>query len=192
MNNNMENKLDLKKELLLVKEDIIQMTNDSEKASELINKLLKIKEDLDYNPIELNVGKKIDSLESNSFSIIKTDQGVLYKERGGYSVFTTPSFHLYNVLVDFVENQNAEIDDELKEDYETMLEIIGYCLQMPKYIPHDFQLSIDVAIGVVRSLEKLQKKYIDNAELQDETPIENMDFVETLKALRTIKETLKE
>jgi hypothetical protein len=94
--------------------------------------------------------------------------------------------------VDFVENQNAEIDKELKEDYETMLEIIGYCLQMPKYIPHDFQLSINVATCVVQSLEKLQKKYIDNAELQDETPIENMNFVETLKALRTIQETLKD
>ena len=42
----MENKLEFKKELLSVKEDIIQMTNDSEKASELINKLLKIKEDV--------------------------------------------------------------------------------------------------------------------------------------------------
>lgn len=188
----MEKKIDLKKELLLVKEEIIQMTNDSEKASKLINRLLGIKGALDTNPIELNVGKKIDSLEGNSFSIIKTDQGALYKEIGGYAVFTTPSFHLYNVLVDFVENQNAEIDKELKEDYETMLEIIGYCLQMPKYIPHDFQLSVDVATGVVQSLEKLQKKYIDNAELQDETPIENADFVETLKALRTIKETLKD
>lgn len=188
----MENKLELKKELLSVKEDIIQMTNDSEKASELINKLLKIKEDLDHNPIELNVGKKIDSLEGNSFSIIKTDQGALYKEIGGYAVFTPPGFHLYKVLADFVENQNAEIAKEVKEEYETMFEIIGYCLQMPKYIPHDFQLSIDVATGVIQSLEKLQKKYIDNAELQDETPIENMDFVETLKALRTIKDTLKD
>ena len=153
----MENKLELKKELLSVKEDIIQMTNDSEKASELINKLLKIKEDLDHNPIELNVGKKIDSLEGNSFSIIKTDQGALYKERGGYAVFTPPSFHLYNVLADFVENQNAEIAKEVKEEYETMFEIFGYCLQMPKYIPHDFQLALMLPLVLFSRLKDCKR-----------------------------------
>lgn len=184
-------KLELKKELISLKEDIIQMTNDSEKANELLNKLLKVNTDINTTPIELNVGERIDSLDSETFSIVKTSQGVLYNERGYYSVFVSPSHELYNLLVSIIASKDKILEGN-EEDLNTYFSIIAYCLQLPKYIPYDFEMSVEAAKLMIYALEKMQKQYIDDAELQEETPIENTDFTEMIKALGEISKSIKE
>ena len=192
---NMSNKDELSKSLKEVKAQIKANSKDAHFAETLVDKLLAIKSEMSVEPIELNVGKRIDGWKGETFEIVKTDRGCLYHEYGGYSIFVTfdNNTALYRTLCDYVDNRMVyeTLDDEEKERYELTLQAVAYCLSVPKFCFTDAEFTFDLASMVVKFLREQYEKYIDEP-LQDETVKEDKEFEQAVKAVENIKDIAKE
>ena len=192
---NMSNKDELSKSLKEVKAQIKTNSKDAHFAEALVDKLLAIKSEMSVEPIELNVGKRIDGWKGETFEIVKTDRGCLYHEYGGYSIFVTfdNNTALYRTLCDYVDNRRTyeTLDEEEKERYELTLQAVAYCLSVPKFCFTDAEFTFDLASMVVKFLREQYEKYIDEP-LQEETVKEDKEFEQAVKAVENIKEIVKE
>lgn len=192
---NMSNKDELSKSLKEVKAQIKANSKDAHFAETLVDKLLAIKSEMSVEPIELNVGKRIDGWKGETFEIVKTDRGCLYHEYGGYSIFVTfdNNTALYRTLCDYVDNRRVyeTLDEEEKERYELTLQAVAYCLSVPKFCFTDAEFTFDLASMVVKFLREQYEKYIDEP-LQEETVKEDKEFEQAVKAVENIKEIVKE
>ena len=192
---NMSNKDELSKSLKEVKAQIKANSKDAHFAETLVDKLLAIKSEMSVEPIELNVGKRIDGWKGETFEIVKTDRGCLYHEYGGYSIFVTfdNNTALYRTLCDYVDNRRTyeTLDEEEKARYELTLQAVAYCLSVPKFCFTDAEFTFDLASMVVKFLREQYEKYIDEP-LQDETVKEDKEFEQAVKAVENIKEIVKE
>lgn len=192
---NMSNKDELSKSLKEVKAQIKANSKDAHFAETLVDKLLAIKSEISVEPIELNVGKRIDGWKGETFEIVKTDRGCLYHEYGGYSIFVTfdNNTALYRTLCDYVDNRRVyeTLDEEEKERYELTLQAVAYCLSVPKFCFTDAEFTFDLASMVVKFLREQYEKYIDEP-LQEETVKEDKEFEQAVKAVENIKEIVKE
>lgn len=164
-------------------------SKDAHFADKLIGDLLSVKGQMGVEPIALDCGKEVDEWRGETFRITLTDRGVLYHEYGGYSVFVTPNnIALYDVLADLVENKEeyAELEDEKKENFESLLAIIAYNVSLPRIAFMDKDFPQEIAL---KTIEFLRKMYDDlmNKELQDETPKEDAEFKEATLALEDLK-----
>ena len=191
----MSNKDELSKSLKEVKAQIKANSKDAHFAETLVDKLLAIKSEMSVEPIELNVGKRIDGWKGETFEIVKTDRGCLYHEYGGYSIFVTfdNNTALYRTLCDYVDNRRVyeTLDEEEKERYELTLQAVAYCLSVPKFCFTDAEFTFDLASMVVKFLREQYEKYIDEP-LQEETVKEDKEFEQAVKAVENIKEIVKE
>ena len=191
----MSNKDELSKSLKEVKAQIKANSKDAHFAETLVDKLLAIKSEMSVEPIELNVGKRIDGWKGETFEIVKTDRGCLYHEYGGYSIFVTfdNNTALYRTLCDYVDNRIVyeTLDDEEKERYELTLQAVAYCLSVPKFCFTDAEFTFDLASMVVKFLREQYEKYIDEP-LQEETVKEDKEFEQAVKAVENIKDIVKE
>lgn len=191
----MSNKNELSKSLKEVKAQIKANSKDAHFAETLVDKLLAIKSEMSIEPIELNVGKRIDGWKGETFEIVKTDRGCLYHEYGGYSIFVTfdNNTALYRTLCDYVDNRRVyeTLDEEEKERYELTLQAVAYCLSVPKFCFTDAEFTFDLASMVVKFLREQYEKYIDEP-LQEETVKEDKEFEQAVKAVENIKEIVKE
>lgn len=186
-------KAELKKKLDEVKAQIKANSKDAHFADNLISDLLSLKGQLDVEPLELNVGRKIDDFKGETFEIVKTDRGVMYHEYGGYTVFTTDgNVALYNTLTDYVDNKDVykELDGEEKDVYEINQGAIAYCLTIPKFAFVDVSFTYDI---VEKTIEFLRKQYEEamNAELQEETVEQDEEFKQATLAFEDLKEEIK-
>lgn len=192
---NMSNKDELSKSLKEVKAQIKANSKDARFAESLVEKLLAIKSEMSVEPIELNVGKRIDGWKGETFEIVKTDRGCLYHEYGGYSIFVTfdNNTALYRTLCDYVDNRRVyeTLDEEEKERYELTLQAVAYCLSVPKFCFTDAEFTFDLASMVVKFLREQYEKYIDEP-LQEETIEKDKEFEQAVKAVENIKEIVKE
>lgn len=192
---NMSNKDELSKSLKEVKAQIKANSKDAHFAESLVDKLLAIKSEMSIEPIELNVGKRIDGWKGETFEIVKTDRGCLYHEYGGYSIFVTfdNNTALYRTLCDYVDNRRVyeTLEEEEKERYELTLQAVAYCLSVPKFCFTDAEFTFDLASMVVKFLREQYEKYIDEP-LQEETIKEDKEFEQAVKAVENIKEIVKE
>lgn len=192
---NMSNKGELSKSLKEVKAQIKANSKDAHFAESLVDKLLAIKSEMSVEPIELNVGKRIDGWKGETFEIVKTDRGCLYHEYGGYSIFVTfdNNTALYRTLCDYVDNRRVyeTLEEEEKERYELTLQAVAYCLSVPKFCFTDAEFTFDLASMVVKFLREQYEKYIDEP-LQEETVKEDKEFEQAVKAVENIKEIVKE
>ena len=192
---NMSNKDELSKSLKEVKAQIKANSKDAHFAETLVDKLLAIKSEISVEPIELNVGKRIDGWKGETFEIVKNDRGCLYHEYGGYSIFVTfdNNTALYRTLCDYVDNRRVyeTLDEEEKERYELTLQAVAYCLSVPKFCFTDAEFTFDLASMVVKFLREQYEKYIDEP-LQEETVKEDKEFEQAVKAVENIKEIVKE
>ena len=192
---NMSNKDELSKSLKEVKAQIKANSKDAHFAETLVDKLLAIKSEMSVEPIELNVGKRIDGWKGETFEIVKTDRGCLYHEYGGYSIFVTfdNNTALYRTLCDYVDNRRTyeTLDEEEKERYELTLQAVAYCLSVPKFCFTDAEFTFDLASMVVKFLREQYEKYIDEP-LQEETVKEDKEFEQAVKAVENIKDIVKE
>lgn len=189
----MANKEELKKKLDEVKAQIKANSKDAHFADNLISDLLSLKGQLDVEPLELNVGRKIDDFKGETFEIVKTDRGVMYHEYGGYTVFTTENNNaLYTTLADYVDNKDVykELDGEEKDVYEINQSAIAYCLAIPKFAFVDVSFTYDIA---EKTIEFLRKQYEEamNAELQEETVEQDEEFKQATLAFEDLKEEIK-
>lgn len=192
---NMSNKDELSKSLKEVKAQIKANSKDAHFAESLVDKLLAIKSEMSVEPIELNVGKRIDGWKGETFEIVKTDRGCLYHEYGGYSIFVTfdNNTALYRTLCDYVDNRRVyeTLEEEEKERYELTLQAVAYCLSVPKFCFTDAEFTFDLASMVVKFLREQYEKYIDEP-LQEETIKEDKEFEQAVKAVENIKDIVKE
>ena len=186
---------DINKTVKELKAKIKANSKDAHFADTLIEELLTAKARMGAEPIELNVGKRIDSWEGETFEIVKTDRGCLYHEYGGYNIFVTfdNNTALYRTLCDYVDNRRFydTLDDEEKERYELTLQAVAYCLSVPKFCFTDAEFTFDLASMVVKFLREQYEKYIDEP-LQEETIVEDKEFEQAVKAVENIKDIAKE
>lgn len=186
---------ELHERLKEIKGQIKANSKDAHFADTLIKKLLTTKSQIGVEPIELNVGKRIDGWKGDTFEIVKTDRGCLYHEYGGYNIFVTFNNNtaLYRTLCDYVDNQNtyATLDKEEKERYELVLSAVAYCLSVPKFCFTDAEFTFDLASMVVKFLRKQYDKFIDQP-LQEETVEDDKMFEDATKAIEEIKDALQE
>lgn len=186
---------DINKTIKELKAKIKANSKDAHFADTLIEELLTTKARMGVEPIELNVGKRIDSWKGETFEIVKTDRGCLYHEYGGYNIFVTfdNNTALYSTLCDYVDNRRFydTLDDEEKERYELTLQAVAYCLSVPKFCFTDAEFTFDLASMVVKFLREQYEKYIDEP-LQEETIMEDKEFEQAVKAVENIKDIAKE
>lgn len=146
-------------------------------------------------PVPFEFGKMTgDSFSGETFEIIKTTRGIVYKTFGGYSIFVTPNnVALYQTLDDLIVNKDefSNLVGKDKSDFELSLSAIAYVLNVPLITFTDAAFTFEMAQKVI---EFLNNKYEEalNAPLQEETFEENQMFEDAVKGLETIKETLKE
>lgn len=187
-------KKELYANLKKIKKQIATNSKDAHYAENLIEQLLQVQKDIVVEPIELNVGERIDSFKGDYFEIVKTTRGCLYHEYGGYSIFATPNIlSLYTMLTDYVENKDTyfELKDEEKEIFETQLMAVAHCLSVPKYCFSDVEFTLDLAKMVIKFLKSVYDKEMDNP-LQEETIAEDENFKEVTLAGEDLKSLLKE
>lgn len=189
----MANKEELKKKLDEVKAQIKANSKDTHFADTLISELLSLKGQIDVEPLELNVGKKIDDFKGETFEIVKTDRGIMYHEYGGYTIYTTENNNaLYTTLADYVDNKDTyfELEGEQKEIFELNMSAIAYCLAVPKFAFADVTFTYEMAEKVIKYLNKSYEEAM-NADLQEETIEQDTEFKNATLALDEIKEQIK-
>ena len=189
----MIDKVELKKKIDEIKAQIKANSKDAHFADTLTNELLSLKGQLDVEPLELNVGKRIDDFSGNAFEIVKTDRGIMYHEFGGYTIFTTPANEaLYVMLADYVDNKDEykKLDGEEKEIFDLNLSVIAHCLTVPKYAFVDVDFTYDISEKIINFLKSSFEKAM-NADLQEETIAEDEQFKQATLALEDIKEQIK-
>lgn len=188
-----EKKLKLHEKIRSLKKQIETNSKDAHFAKVLVDELLSTKAQLCIEPIELNVGKKVDEFKGETFTIVKTDRGCLYHEYGGYNIFVTPNqTALYTTLVDYVDNKDTyfELKGEEKEIFELNMSAIAYCLSVPKFCFSDVEFTYDIATKVIQFLTKSYEKAMEEP-LQEETIEEDEQFKEATLGLENIKEEIK-
>lgn len=188
-----EKKIKLNEKIRSLKKQIETNSKDAHFAKVLVDELLTTKAQLCIEPIELNVGKKIDEFKGETFTIVKTNRGCLYHEYGGYSIFATPAQNaLYTTLVDYIDNKEiySTLKGEEKEIFDLNMSAIAYCLCVPKFCFSDMELTYDIASKVVKFLTESYEKAMEEP-LQDETIDEDEQFKEAVLGLENIKEEIK-
>ena len=189
----MVDKVELKKKIDEIKAQIKANSKDAHFADTLTNEVLSLKGQLDVEPLELNVGKRIDDFSGNAFEIVKTDRGIMYHEFGGYTIFTTPTNEaLYGMLADYVDNKDEykKLDGEEKEIFDLNLSAIAYCLTVPKFAFSNVDFTYDIAEKVIQFLNNSFEEAM-NADLQEETIEQDEQFKEATLALEDIKTEIK-
>lgn len=186
-------KKELQKKLNDIKAQIKANSKDVHFAETLIEELIATKSKIGVEPIELNVGKKIDSFSGETFELVKTNRGILYNEFGHYAIFVEPTQRaLYETLLDFIEHKDEfyELKGEEKEQFDLHLSAIGYCLSLPKFVFSDPAFTYNTASNVVQFLRAQYDKLM-NEPLQEETIEQDMEFEEATLAIENIKEEIK-
>lgn len=189
----MKNKIELNKKIKDLKSKLVSVSKDAHFAETLVDELLSTKAQLCVEPIELNVGKKVDDFKGETFEVVKTDRGCLYHEYGGYSIFVTPAQNaLYTTLVDYVDNKEvySNLDGEEKEIFELNMSAIAYCLSVPKFCFADIDFTYEIASKVIQYLTDSYKKAMEEP-LQEETIEEDEQFKEATLGLENIKKEIE-
>lgn len=185
-------KKDLLKKIDDVKAKIKANSKDQHFADTLIEQLLLFKGQYDVKPIEFNLGERIRETKGDTFEIVETTQGVVFRTYSGYTLFADPKqVALYNTLMDIVEGGDAykDLQGEEKEQIELAISAIAYCLLLPTYAFYDASFIYDTASSVVSFLQKQFEKY-SSVELQDETPVENAEYEKMETELEEVKNTI--
>ena len=187
-------KKDLKKDLADIKAKIKANSTDAHFADTLIAELLSVKGQLDHEPtlVHIPLSDVDDKLEGETFAIYSLNSGdVAYHLKGGYTLIASNRFFSLNdALRGYVANQHiigTELNAEDKELYENDLWASTYLLNLPTIAFSDLEFKYKIVNRIIEYLEELQKKFLVDAELQDETPEQNKEFEDATMALETLK-----
>lgn len=183
-------KKELQKKLNDIKSQIKANSKDAHFADTLINELLTTKAKIGVEPIELNVGKRIDAFSGETFEIVKTDRGAMYHEFGGYTVFVENrnNVSLYQTLCEYIDNKDkfAEMEGEEKEQFELQTQAVAYCLGVPKYCFSDATFFYELATYIVEFIRQQYEMLLDEP-LQEETIEEDREFEDAAIAFEEMK-----
>lgn len=184
----------LEKKLKECKEQLKANSKDAHFAGNLIDRMLSYKGQLSVEPLELDCGKKVDEWSGETFRLTKTDKGILYHQFGGYSIFVTPNNKaLYETLCDYVDNQEeyANLEGELKEQYELHLSAITYVLSVPLFAFTSSELTYGLATMIIDHLRKTFDELMEKP-LQPESVEEDREFKEATLGLEELKKAINE
>lgn len=190
-------KKELKKELQDIKAKIRANSTDAHFADTLVAELLSIKGQLDHEPtlVHLPLGDIDDKLEGDTFYLYTLKTGeVVYRLKGGLTLIINDRFAAaHSTLRSFVENQHHtnELSEEEQELYSRDLWASLMLLNIPTVAFLDLEFKYDMVNKYCDWLEKLQNKYLDNVELQDETPEANKAYEDAEKAFDLLKTEIK-
>lgn len=187
------NKSELREKMNEVIAKIKVNSKDAHYADKLVDMLLSLKGQLDIEPtlIHLPSEEVVDKLESDTFRLALCKSGeVVYHLKGGMDIVVQPRAEsLYNHLVETINMQDAikELDEEQQQIIENDIIASTYVLNIPFMAFGDLEFKYKLANVVIDYLVELQEKMLENAELQEETPMENTLFEEATMALEEMK-----
>ena len=183
-------KNELKNELNDIKAKIKANSKDTHFADTLIAELLSIKGQLLHEPTLAHLPLKdiVKSFDDDTFNIYLMNTGeVVYRLKGGLTIIAATTLHSLNsALQDIVINQDeveATLSNEDKEIYANDLLATTMILNLPVLAFSDLDFKYKIYGKIIDYMVELQEKLIDNASLQDETPIQNDLFKEATLAI---------
>lgn len=183
----------VREELKKIKEQIKLNSKDAHFAENLISELELNTKKLFHENTLLDVGKEEETLKGDTFELTRTSKGIIYHTYGGYNIFVTPNNNaLYEMLNDYIVNQEIynKLEGEEKQQFETTLSAVTYCLNVPLIVFTNADLTFKIATDVVSYLRELQSKMLDS-ELQEETVAEDEQFKNAVTAIDNIKDEIK-
>lgn len=167
-------------------------SKDKHYADALVKELLSVKGQLDIEPtlIHLPVDDVVKKMESETFRIALLKSGeAVYHLKGGMDIVVQPKANsLYTFLSNMIELQE-ELDNFTEEERKLLLDDITastYVLNIPFIAFGDLDFKYKLAEVVVNYLVSLQDEYLNDVELQDETPDKNSIFEEAVMAFEEI------
>ena len=167
-------------------------SKDKHYADTLVKELLSVKGQLDIEPtlIHLPVDDVVKKMESETFRIALLKSGeAVYHLKGGMDIVVQPKANsLYTFLSNVIELQD-ELDNLTEEERNLLLDDITastHVLNIPFIAFGDLDFKYKLAEVVVNYLVSLQDEYLNDVELQDETPDKNSIFEEAVMAFEEI------
>ena len=137
----------------------------------------------------LSLGKELGRFEGETFYIAEHEFGALYHVYNSMEIaVSSTQTALFETLVDFVRHKDvyAKLEGEEKEHFDLNLSAIVYILSCPLYAFASAEFTYDVAAVIVKQLRLIYEKAME-ADLQEETPDEDKQFENAVKALDELK-----
>ena len=186
----------IERKLKECKEQLKANSKDAHFASNLIDKMLSYKGQLGVEPIELDCGTPLEGQEfkGETFEIVKTSKGVVYKMYGGYVIFVTPNNKaLYETLCDYIDHKEEyeKLEGELKEQFDLNLSAIAYVLNAPLFAFTSPELTYGLATMIIDHLRKTFDELMDKP-LQAEDVNADIEFKEATLGLEDLKKAINE
>ena len=141
----------------------------------------------------LSLGKELGRFEGETFYIAEHEFGALYHVYNSMEIkVSSTQTALFETLVDFVRHKDvyAKLEGEEKEHFDLNLSAIVYILSCPLYAFASAEFTYDVAAVIVKQLRLIYEKAME-AELQEETPDEDKQFENAVKALDELKKEVE-
>lgn len=184
----------LEKKLKECKEQLKANSKDAHFASNLIDRMLSYKGQLGVEPIEFDCGTPLEGQEfkGETFEIVKTSKGVVYKMYGGYVIFVEPQNKaLYETLCDYIDHKEEyeQLEGEMKEQFALELSAMAYCLNVPLFCFNDAEFTFKIATMVIDFLKSTFDELIGKP-LQEENIEEDNEFKDATLALEELKEQI--
>ena len=167
----MDNKNDLKKELKVLKKQILNGAKDAHWMENALREYESIVGQLKHQPLALDCGEEIDEWKGETFRITKTTKGVMYHTYGGYTIFCTPNINsLYDVLVDIIDNKEKydSLVGKEREEHELAMSALAYCISLPSFVCQDANFLYETAGNIIEWLRNVSEGLL-NKELQEES-----------------------
>lgn len=188
-------KKELKKKLDALKENLISNSKDAVFAKKLIADMLSIKGQIDIEQTEVFVSAKdvIGRRNFGSFEIVKCKTCMIYHTFGGLT--TMVSVRLVNLhehlsyLYECMENKDS-LDETQVKCFTAILNATSMVMMAPLFAATSDKWLTSIANSVIDILKDLETAS-ENAELQEETPKENLEFVHGLEIVNDIVEGVK-
>lgn len=164
-------------------------------AEKLLFELLFEQKQLDHEPLPIDdLGAEVGRYKGDTFYIAKHEKGVLYHIYNSiYITVPISQTALYQTLVSIVDEQeeNAKLEGEEKQFYESYMSALGLVLAAPTYVFTDTELCFDIATRLVTFLRESYEKAMATP-LQPETVEKDEAFKEAYLATEELKNVLKD
>lgn len=141
----------------------------------------------------MTLGKELGRFEGETFYIAEHEFGALYHVYNSMEIkVSSTQTALFETLVDFVRHKDvyAKLEGEEKEHFDLNLSAIVYILSCPLYAFASAEFTYDVAAVIVKQLRLIYEKAME-ADLQEETPDEDKQFENAVKALDELKKEVE-
>lgn len=186
----------IERKLKECKEQLKANSKDAHFASNLIDRMLSYKGQLSVEPIEFDCGTPLEGQEfkGETFEIVKTTKGVVYKMYGGYVIFVTPNNKaLYETLCDYIDHKEEyeKLEGELKEQFDLQLSAVAYVLNTPLFAFTSSELTYGLATMIIDHLRKTFDELMEKP-LQPESVEEDREFKEATLGLEELKKAINE